>query len=441
MSSRAKRGASEASNILRRDAKLPGHLLSTFNKEKSSPKDEPSPKNDTDSSLSEIGVETEAELERGQTEEDDSIFAQPASSTDGENDDYDIESDIGRPRRSYNEPTERLEDKLAAGKASHNSGRQSMFPKKSLARTSSMMDDDEDDLKNFLFNSQSSKRSRTTFGSKKSQSFSRTPASSAMSIATPEKPSPKPKPAAKTNKSKNAKNNKKKKETKSSEESDPEDTFKVPLNIDVPSPVKKKSETNIASSPDFKVPLMFPDDEPSYNSSLGASQMKSFEISSQSSLSSISPPSSPSLDELQQLPVLDSDIQICSPPPPSPPRKSLCPNCKAEVDPELLKQFQAQPDQRLRQQQRFCASHKKDMATKEWKDQGYPEINWETLGDRLQTYFPELEKHFTSNEQSYFRNLLESAEKAGKPLRLTLEGDGIEAISCGYYGTKGAQKM
>lgn len=436
MSPHTQKDASFASNKLTRNVKLPGHLLSTFNKENSPPKDKPSPKTDTDSSLSQIGTETEAELEREQIEEDISIYAAPASSTEEEIDDS--ESDIERPRRFNREPIQRLEDRLATGKAARReSGGQSVFPKKALARTSSMKDDDDDDLMNWSFQSQSSKRSRNTFGSRKSQSFSRAPTSSAISIATPEKPSPKPKPAAKTKKVKN-----KKKESKSPEESEPEDTFKVPINIDVPSPVKTKSESKIPPSPQFKVPLMFPDDEPSYSSSVGASQFKSFEISSQSSLSSLSTPSSPSFnDELQKLPEFDPEIQICSPDPSSPPRKSLCPNCKAEVDPELLMEFQAQPDQRLRQQQRFCASHKRDMATKEWKDQGFPEINWDTLGERLQGYFPDLEKYFNSDEPSYFRNLLESTQKAGKTLRLTLEGEGIEVISCGYYGTKGSQKM
>lgn len=115
--------------------------------------------------------------------------------------------------------------------------------------------------------------------------------------------------------------------------------------------------------------------------------------------------------------------------------------CNAEVDPEILRQFQAQPKQRLREQQRFCASHKQDTATKEWEAQGYPDINWDTFEHRLEGYFPDMDKYLDPEEPSYYRNILESAQKAGKNLRLTLDGDGIEVISCGYYGTKGAQKM
>jgi hypothetical protein len=115
--------------------------------------------------------------------------------------------------------------------------------------------------------------------------------------------------------------------------------------------------------------------------------------------------------------------------------------CNAEVDPEILRRFQAQPNQRLREQQRFCASHKQDTATKEWEAQGYPEINWYTFEQRLEKHFPDMDQYLDPQQPSYYRNILESAQQAGKSLRLTLDDDGIETISCGYYGTKGAQKM
>ena len=115
--------------------------------------------------------------------------------------------------------------------------------------------------------------------------------------------------------------------------------------------------------------------------------------------------------------------------------------CKVEVDPEMLILFEAQPKQLIREQQQFCASHLRHTATKEWEAQGYPEIDWDTIDERIQKHFPEMERLLTPGCSSYYRNILDTAQKAGKSLRLTLAGDGIEVISCGYYGTKGAQKM
>ncbi|KAJ5246083.1 hypothetical protein N7468_001066 [Penicillium chermesinum] len=120
---------------------------------------------------------------------------------------------------------------------------------------------------------------------------------------------------------------------------------------------------------------------------------------------------------------------------------AVCPMCKAEVDPKLLKKFQAQPNQRIRQQREFCASHRNDSAAGDYKAQGYPEIHWETFGERVQQFFPALEKLVKPDAPSYYRNLLDTAQKAGKTLQPSLEGDDIERISCGYYGPKGGQKM
>jgi hypothetical protein len=124
-------------------------------------------------------------------------------------------------------------------------------------------------------------------------------------------------------------------------------------------------------------------------------------------------------------------------------KQSLCPWCKEPVDPELLLRFQSQPKQRIREQQRFCDSHKQTRAQEEWHDKGYPIIDWDTFDDRIRVHFDDLENILVPDSQSYYRNILDSTLKSGKAknFRLTLEGDGLEMISCGYYGTRGAGKM
>ncbi|KAJ5893755.1 hypothetical protein N7495_005446 [Penicillium taxi] len=126
---------------------------------------------------------------------------------------------------------------------------------------------------------------------------------------------------------------------------------------------------------------------------------------------------------------------------PESPREAICPLCKAPVDLGLLLIFEAQPKQRFREQVKFCASHRQATAEKEWKAQGYPEIDWDTFTERAQTHFKYIQGLVNADTPSYYRNILDSAFKSGKALRLTLEGDGVENISCGYYGTKGTQKL
>ncbi|KAJ5526818.1 hypothetical protein N7513_010977 [Penicillium frequentans] len=431
---RPHRDASYASNRLTRNTQLRGgHLLSNFNKPESKDSKLPDPpKTETPRSVREP-----------------SIDAEPLSTTDAESSDSDAPQ---RPKD--NTKRQVLGEKLAAGSNNGSSlpcntpssANRNTSARKPLGRTSSVMTaDDDDDNPYFSLSSQTSyKRARQTgYGSKsKSTSFSSMPSSSARSIVTPGRTPQKSKADSAQSSTKKGKSKSKKGD--SSSESEPEVGFKVPIHINAPSPKKSKSSTEVkkAPSPQFKMPPAIQTD-PFPASSIGASsrdiQLNACDLSSDSSLSTpLSSPSSSIVDAMQRETGFESGADRRSP---SPPRKALCPMCNAEVDPEILRQFQAQPKQRLREQQRFCASHKQDTATKEWEAQGYPDINWDTFEHRLEGYFPDMDKYLDPEEPSYYRNILESAQKAGKNLRLTLDGDGIEVISCGYYGTKGAQKM
>ncbi|KAL4922742.1 RTC4-like domain-containing protein [Aspergillus aurantiobrunneus] len=127
----------------------------------------------------------------------------------------------------------------------------------------------------------------------------------------------------------------------------------------------------------------------------------------------------------------------------SEPAEYLCPMCKEPVEPEPLIKFRAQPRQRIRDQYVFCESHKKSSVEQEWKDKGYPTIDWDTFEERIKGHFNDLEKFMVPESSSYYRNVLDSTLKSGKAknFRLTLSGDALETISCGYYGTRGSGRM
>ncbi|KAH1649199.1 hypothetical protein KXX16_008148 [Aspergillus fumigatus] len=124
-------------------------------------------------------------------------------------------------------------------------------------------------------------------------------------------------------------------------------------------------------------------------------------------------------------------------------KQSLCPWCKKAVDSDALRKFRAQPKQRIREQQQFCESHQKETAEKEWKERGYPDIDWDTFDERIKCHFDDLESILVPEGNSYYRNVLDTMLKSGKAknFRLTLAGDALETICCGYYGTRGANKM
>ncbi|KAF4256433.1 hypothetical protein KXV68_005557 [Aspergillus fumigatus] len=124
-------------------------------------------------------------------------------------------------------------------------------------------------------------------------------------------------------------------------------------------------------------------------------------------------------------------------------KQSLCPWCKKAVDSDALRKFRAQPKQRICEQQQFCESHQKETAEKEWKERGYPDIDWDTFDERIKCHFDDLESILVPEGNSYYRNVLDTMLKSGKAknFRLTLAGDALETICCGYYGTRGANKM
>jgi hypothetical protein len=123
--------------------------------------------------------------------------------------------------------------------------------------------------------------------------------------------------------------------------------------------------------------------------------------------------------------------------------QSRCPNCDAPVDTDLLDEFLIQYGRRLRDERLFCERHKAHKAEKEWTDNGYPMIDWHTFDERLQRHLSALERLLVPSPSSFYRGLLETAMKDGQArvFKLSLEEDGLENLSCGYYGPKGASRM
>ncbi|KAJ6000651.1 hypothetical protein N7481_001060 [Penicillium waksmanii] len=302
--------------------------------------------------------------------------------------------------------------------------------KNPLRRTSSMMAGDDDDQEEIFSSWRSSQNKRLKTKTYPTTSFSKVPSSSARSAASP--PDNRFKvPSTFSKKSPSAEENDTSEQSELTELSESEAESKPAMEIDQPT----SDNDHVAVSSDFIVPPLHPDSKSSFETTLSKDN-EAMALDPSGGSGSSSPLSSAPSDFIDLL----EDETNMKPPAP---RRWLCPMCKEEVDPDLLILFESQPNQRVRDQQQFCTSHKQNTAKAEWQEQGYPEINWETFDQRIKKFFPKLEKVLAPEHPSYYHNILSTIMKDGKAqnFRLTMAGDGIETISCGYYGTKGAAKM
>lgn len=410
------RDSSEASTRLTRKNGPRRHLLSTFNMPKQNAAAERTPKTEPvfESKAPEPGTDDE-----------------PLSSSDedelaGDSD----ELPSHRDRFKGKTLMEKLEASsspapVRAG-AFSSQGQARSTRKKALARTSSMRSAGDDDQEEIFSSYRSSqKRFKKTYPT---TSFSKIPSSSARSAASPPDDQPKGSNTS-LKKSSSTEEDDTSELSEALEMSDPEAESKPALEIDQPTSDNDHDE----KLPGFIVPPLYPgDSKSSFETALSKyNQPSSLERSGSSSPLSSVP--SDFMDLLGE----ETDKK------PPRPRQWLCPMCKEEVDPDLLILFEAQPNQRVREQQQFCTSHKQNTAKAEWQKHGYPEIKWETFDERIKSFFPQLEKLLAPGHPSYYHNILSTNMKDGKAqnFRLTMAGDGIETISCGYYGTKGAAKM
>ncbi|PWY95498.1 hypothetical protein BO94DRAFT_482040 [Aspergillus sclerotioniger CBS 115572] len=385
-----KRDASHASIRLTRNIK--GHLLSNFNKDKRPTSMKPEPATDDEPiSSSEEDTLSNAGLDEESEEETRPRVSRPT-----------LDEKLAK-RSQDEEQTPRARRQRNDTKDSRTS-----TPATSRKRASQEMTDDP------LFSAyreldSGHKRRRQTIAYPSRKSLT---TSSALTSPKSESPAG----IIEGKKQKNTKDGGKKK--------GPKKEFKVPRDIKDESP-----------KPQFKQPPPMPNDMISSSSLATSSALDAliFDDDDSSIGTPLSTASSSLMNELSEA-MLDETVLT---------EPSVCPWCKAPVDPGMLLRFRAQPKQRMREQQRFCESHKQSTAEQEWKEKGYPTIDWDTFDERINRHFADLETIMVPESTSFYRNILDTTLKTGKAknFRLTLAGDGLEAMSCGYYGTRGAGKM
>lgn len=410
------------------------HLLSTFNKsgnDNTEPSKPPKPEKRREPRVDEAPIGSSEDEEEQEQERDRDLSDIERGGKDVNDqqkrrlDDKFADNDMPAPRRSArglplsSQQSGNVESELPSSQEKH------------LARSSGAMDeaDEQSELFDIWGSSQQSKKRKTAhgFGSRR-RSSNKAPFSSAPSSSAPSEP-PSSAPGQRNTKKSAGKTPKEKKSS-----------FQMPREIDISSPPPKTRASGNPAKSGFKTP---PNDITSVNLEEALEMLsQDDDISSLSSpVDTLSSPSSAFNFELSQadnsLTVKEDDQETWQPKP------AICPLCKGEVDPEALARFEAQSKQSFREQVGFCDSHQASAAEKEWKNKGYPIIDWDTFDERIRNHFNDLEKFLVPGNSSHYRNLLDGDLKAGKAknFRLTLAGGGLENISCGYYGTRGSGKM
>lgn len=163
------------------------------------------------------------------------------------------------------------------------------------------------------------------------------------------------------------------------------------------------------------------------------------EAGSSSSLSS-PPPESPGSSQPEVHDLTASKAQDDEP------TLALCPVCKATVDRAFLEEYNDGNPLRARQQTQFCKAHKVRLAEQEWREKGYPTIDWGFFDKRLEKFHSFVESILSGKRASYYRNAFEDRISKGqmKSLKaILLDSASTEGVipAQGYYGSRGARAM
>ena len=148
------------------------------------------------------------------------------------------------------------------------------------------------------------------------------------------------------------------------------------------------------------------------------------------------PLSSPTLDALQ----INSDALFDQPE-----RFTYkCPMCQVPIPPGMsLLRTEEKDKMTMRAQAAFCRQHRRFSAEKTWKERGYPEIDWESLDNRLRGYHSQIGSLLSGKSQSQSRIALEEGLGSGRhrTLRQVLGSRTEQVLVPGYYGARGARVL
>ncbi|EME79196.1 uncharacterized protein MYCFIDRAFT_216364 [Pseudocercospora fijiensis CIRAD86] len=122
-----------------------------------------------------------------------------------------------------------------------------------------------------------------------------------------------------------------------------------------------------------------------------------------------------------------------------------CEHCGEALKRSLLEDFQDEVlrgrELNYKWQRRFCRWHQQQKAEAQWRERGYPEIDWKQLSRRMRAHDSFLKDIVNDTVESHYRDELKSkSKKSRKDLEHVITGhESRGGASMGYYGPKGAK--
>jgi hypothetical protein len=93
---------------------------------------------------------------------------------------------------------------------------------------------------------------------------------------------------------------------------------------------------------------------------------------------------------------------------------SECPICRAPVESEYYWEYWAGTERTIKNQNKFCHAHRTTSAWEEYRSEGYPDIIWEALPQRIRKHRMDLYKILNNDRPSVYRNRYEPIALTGK---------------------------
>jgi hypothetical protein len=120
-----------------------------------------------------------------------------------------------------------------------------------------------------------------------------------------------------------------------------------------------------------------------------------------------------------------------------------CPLCEEPVKESHYLDFWIGKKKTVFYQTLFCKEHKRRKALKEYRDKGYPEIDWEDLPSRIRDYHPRLKAVLRNEKPSEYRqkHAQRLADRDARAVRIQLDSDAAYESTTGYYGSRGKRAM
>lgn len=115
-----------------------------------------------------------------------------------------------------------------------------------------------------------------------------------------------------------------------------------------------------------------------------------------------------------------------------------CPMCHEVVDAQLLAKHSDHGRMNIKKQAAFCRLHKRQTALSSRSQNGYPKIDWGTIGRRFDKHQNFLREILEGTRQSHYTNSLKENIESGKN-RTVLKTD--DSLTPGYYGPRGLRAM